>query len=369
MNIGLLKEIKTFEHRIMLIPGAVQELVEQGNAIYIESGAGQGSGFNDKTYESAGAHILPSSEKVFSKVELVLKIQPPIPIEYELYSDKHIGFSLLTPQNKPEILQILLKSSAIYMSGGLIPSINAAMNEIMGKVAVIQAQKYLERDFGGKGILFSGSCGIPGARVSIIGSSAPGLAAASQALLFGANVNLICDNYQNLVTFKASHSSESLEIFEYDRGILQNLLMETDVLIIAPQKSNINNKIELVNDDLKLLESGSLIIDLSVKNGDSITSSRETKPNEPIYLQNDLVFFTVANLPSFVPKTSSTILSNVVLKYISLMANMGFKEAIATSPDLRDSLVSYRGKIVNSILTENGDSEHYDILELLELNI
>ena len=112
-----------------------------------------------------------------------------------------------------------------------------------------------------------------------------------------------------------------------------------------------------------------MIIDLSIKNGDSITSSRETKPNEPIYLQNDLVYFTVANLPSFVPKTSSTILSNIVLKYIILLANMGFEEAIATSPELRNSLVLYRGKIVNPILLENSDSEYYDILELLELNI
>lgn len=162
MNIGLLKEVKSFEHRIMLVPDAVQKLVEEGNVIYIESGAGQGSGFDDKAYESAGAQFLPTSEKIFNKVDLVLKIQPPMPIEYELYSDKHIGFSLHLPTNSPERIQSLMKSNSIYMCGNLIPAISNVMNEIAGKVAVIQAQKYLERDFGGKGILFSGFYNVPG---------------------------------------------------------------------------------------------------------------------------------------------------------------------------------------------------------------
>ncbi len=369
MNIGLLKEIRTFEHRIMLVPEAVQKLVEQENTVYIERGAGQGSGFDDKAYESAGAYVLPTSEKVFNKVELVLKIQAPMPIEYELFTENHIGFCFLLPQNNPERLQSLLKSGAIYMSGELIRPINDAMNEITGKVAVAQAQKYLERDFGGKGILFSGACGIPGARVSIIGSNSSGLAAANQALLSGASVNLICENYQNLVTFKSDHSSGSLEIFEFDRGILQNLLLETDVLIISGQNHNDKKNMHIANDDLQLLESGSLIIDLSMNNGDLIESSRETKPDKPIYLQDGLVYFTVANLPSFVPKTSSYILSNITSKYLRLLTKTGFEEAMATSPELRNSLVLYRGKIVNSLLAENGDSEPYDILELLELNI
>jgi alanine dehydrogenase len=300
---------------------------------------------------------------------LVIKIQPPAPVEYELFTEKHIGFSFHLPQNNQERLKSLINSNAIYMSGELIHSVNDTMNEVSGKVAIVQAQKYLERDFGGKGILFSGSCGIPGARVTIIGGNSSGLATASQALLYGASVNLICENYQELILFKSNHSSDSLEIFEFDRGILQNLLIETDVLILTRQNSDEKKNIQLSNEDLRILESGSLVVDLSVNHGDIIESSRETKPNEPIYLQDGLVYFSVTNLPSFVPKTSSTILSNAVIKYISLLAKMGFQEAIATSPELRKSLILYRGKIVNPLLTENNDSEHYDILELLELNI
>jgi alanine dehydrogenase len=369
MNIGLLKEIKTFENRILLAPDAVQELVELGNTIYVESGAGKGSGFVDKAYESAGATLLPSSEKVYSKAELVLKVQAPMSIEYDLFTDKHICFCYLLPMHNPEKLQSLLKSGAIFLSGELIPPIKSAMSEVAGRVAIIQAQKYLERVYGGKGILFSGACDIPGARVSVIGNNASALAASKQALQLGSSVNLICVDYDNLVSFKSEHQSDPLEVFEFDRGILQNLLLETDVLIITEQDPSEKQKIQLKKEDLNLLEAGSLIIDLSLKNGDIIDRSRETKPNEPIYIENDLVFFSVSNLPSFVAKTSSYILSRTMIKYISQLTQMGFEEAIATSPELRNSLVLYHGKVVNSLLAKNTDYEHYDILELLELNI
>jgi alanine dehydrogenase len=346
MNIGLLKEIKSFENRIMLVPNAVQELVEHGNTIYLESGAGNDSGYDDKSYESAGATILPSSEKVFGKSELILKIQAPMPVEYELFTEKHMCFCHLLPLNNPERLQSLLKSGATFFSGELIPPI-----------------------YGGKGVLFSGACDIPGARVSVIGNNMSALAATKQALLLGATVNLICEDYQNLISFKATQFSDSLEVFEFDRGLLQNLLMETDVLIITGQNLDEKRNIHLKNDDLKLLEPGSLVIDLSLKNGDIIDSSRETKPDEPSYIQDGLVHFSVTNLPSFVSKTSSNILSNIISKYINQLTTMGFDESIATSPELRNSLVLYHGKIVNSLLAKNTESEHYDILELLELNI
>ena len=139
------------------------------------------------------------------------------------------------------------------------------MGEVAGRVAVVQAQKYLERVYGGKGILFSGACDIPGARVSIIGNNATALAAAKQALNLDATVNIICENYQNLVSFKSGYDTDSLQIFEFDRGLLQNLLMETDVLIITGQNPDEERNIHIKNDDLKLLEPGSLVIDLSLK--------------------------------------------------------------------------------------------------------
>ncbi len=369
MDIGLLKEIKTSEHRVMLIPEAIEELASHGNSIYVENGAGKESGFEDKEYESAGAQILPTSEKIFQKVDLILKIQPPMPIEYELFTAKHISFSFLLPQNGPERLHSLVKSSAIYLAADMIDPINKAMGEIAGKVAITQATKYLERNFGGKGVLFSGACGIPGARVSILGCGPAGDSAAQQSLLLGARVNLIDNNYQNLLTFNSKHSSENLNIFEYDRGLLKNILLETDVLIVTDSRYDSNSKMLIKKDDLNLLVKGSLVIDLSINREDRIEASRETKPDNPTYVQDDIVYFSVPNLPSVVPKTSSIALSNIALNYIRQLAQMGFQETIVSSPELRNSLMIYHGKIVNPILAQDSDYQPYDILELLEINI
>ncbi len=369
MIIGIPKEIKAFEHRILLTPEAVQNLTSSGDHVYVESGAGNESGFSDKDYESAGAQIEPTSEKVFEKVDLVLKIHPPMPIEYELIKEDHVIFSLLFPQNSNDKLQALLTSHAIFLSAELIDPIKNALSELTGKVAVNQALKYLEKDFGGKGILFSGACGISGARVTILGSSPLGNAAAHQALLFGARVNYICENYHQLLEFKANHPFESLEVFEYDRGLLANLLLETDVLIAGSQVLGKKSKLQVKKNDLTLLSPGSLIIDLSVVKGDSIETSRETKQDDPIYTNDGLLYYAVPNLPSAVPRTSSEVLSNISIQYVRQLARMGFQEAMATSPELRNSLIIYRGKIVNELLANNDDFVHYDILELLELNI
>jgi alanine dehydrogenase len=369
MNIGIPKEIKAFEHRILLTPEAVQSLTANGDNVYFEGGAGNESGFSDKDYESAGAQIMPTSEKVFEKVDLVLKIHPPMPIEYELIKEDHIIFSLLFPQNSSDKLKALLSSHAIFLSAELIDPIKNALSELTGKVAINQALKYLEKDFGGKGILFSGACGISGANVTILGCGPLGNAVAHQALLFGAKVNYISENYQQLLEFKSNHPFESLEVFEYDRGLLANLLLETDVLIAASQIPGQKSKLQIKKNDLKLLSPGSLIIDLSVFNGDCIETSRETKQDDPIYINDGLLFYAVQNLPSAVPRTSSQVLSNISIQYVCQLARMGFQEAMATSPDLRNSLIIYRGKIVNQILINNDEFEHYDILELLELNI
>ena len=370
MKIGLLKEIKAFEHRVMLTPAAVEDLIACGNQVYVESGAGNDSSFTDKEYEGAGAQIIPTSEKVFEKVELVLKIQPPMPIEYDLFNDTHISFSLLFPQNKPERIQALIKSHAIFLTAELIGPVKDAMSEIAGKVAINQAVKYLERDFGSKGLLFSGACGLPGASVCILGCGASAISAANQALLFGAKVNLIDKDYQKLVSFKANNPGRSLEIYEYNRGILDNILMETDVLIATGKNPGQKSDIIIKKEDIQLLQPGSLVIDLSINYGDCIETSRQTTHDDPIYIQDGILYYSVSNLPSAVPRTSSEALSNIAVQYIRQLSLMGFDEAVATNPEIRKSLLIYRGKIVSPVLAADSDNlEHYDILELIESNI
>lgn len=369
MQIGLLKEIRDSEHRVLLVPDAVRELVDLGNTTYIENGAGVESGYQDKDYEGAGATILPTSEKIYKEVDLVLKIQTPLPIEYELLNDNHICFSYQFPQNNNERIQALKKSGAIYLSGELIPNIHDAISEITGILAINQATKYLEWDFGGKGILFSGSSGAAGAKVSILGNNTVALHAAKHALSRGATVNLIGENYEKLEHFHKDHTSEDLRIFEYDRGLVNTLLLETDVLIVAGHDFGQDSKIFINADDLKLLQKGSVVINLTVNQSEVLEISRETTPGEPTYIQDDAVYFGMPNLSSAVSKTASESLSNAILPYIKQLSQMGFHETIATNPDIRNSLILYKGKIVSPLLVTQDNYKSYDILELIESNI
>lgn len=369
MKIGLIKEMKPFEHRVMLNPIAIKELVGNGHEVFVESDAGKESGYTNKEYEGMGATTVPTPEKVFEKSNILLKIQPPMPIEYELLQKDHLIFSLIFPQNNLERLSALQKSNAIFFAGELIKPIYQVMDEIAGKVAVNQAVKYLERDIGAKGILFSGACGLPGANVCILGCGPSGISAAKQALDYGAKVNIVGEDYQKLLSFKSTHPSENLNVFEYDRGFLNTLLIDTDVLIASTQARGKISEIKVNKEDLKLLSAGTLVVDLSIQQGDLIETSRQTIQEDPIYMRDEVLFYVVPDLPAAVPRTSSEILSNSIIRYIKQLSDMGFEEVIAISPELRESLYLYRGKIVNQILAEEDGFEKYDVLELIESNI
>ena len=216
----------------------------------------------------------------------------------------------------------------------------------------------------------SGGSGIPGATVSILGDNMIAFAAAKQALINGANVNLIGEDYDKVLSFEPNKSGDNLQIFEYDRGLLNTIFLETDVLIAAGREIDMPSNIQVKLKDLKLLQQGSVIIDLTIDRHDLIEPARETKPTEPIYISDGLVFFAVNNLTAMLPMTASEVISQTTLPYIRQLTQIGIQEMIATNPEFRNSLVIYKGKIVHPVLTSDIQKEKsYDILELLELNI
>jgi alanine dehydrogenase len=369
MNIGLIKEMKPFEHRIMLSPQAVSDLLEDGHRVYVENDAGVESGYQDKDYEGAGAEVMPTPEKVFDKVEMLLKVQPPMPIEFELIRQDHIIISLLLPVVNVERLHALQKSHAIFFAAELLSPVGAAMDEISGRVAINQSVKYLERDYGSKGILFSGVAGIPGATICILGDSPMGLAAARQAYEYGAKVNLVGMNYKKLTAFKEAYPSDNMNIFEYDRGLLNTLFLETDVLLVPAQADSGEAPIKIRKREIKILTPGSLVIDLSINHGDCIEGSRQTLQDDPIYASDRIIYYAVPDLAAAVPRTSSEALSNTCIPYVRQLAGMGFEESITTSPEIRHSLYLYKGKIVNPQIAQIDGFQDYDVLELIESNI
>ena len=375
MIVGILKEIKSSEQRVLLVPKDVQQLVEAGNEVYVENGAGTYSNFDDSTYESVGAKILPTSEKIFQTAELILKVQAPMPVEYDLFLPDHISFSFLYLPTNIERLNALLKRQSIFFAAEMIKNsdnirpILGAMSDIAGKLAINQGAKLLEFTSGGKGLLLSGTRGVSPARLTILGAGNAGSAACRYALAQGCSVNLMDSDYKKLEYFKFKVPDPRLEIFEYSRAILREVLLETDILITSVQNAEQKAPVLVRKEDVKLLNHGSVIIDLSIDQGGSVETSRPTTLENPTFIYEGIVHYCIPNLPSLVPYTSSQALSGAVLPYVQLITQLGCEEAIAIHPDIRYGLNLYRGKLVNADLAKAVNLEHYDILELLELNI
>lgn len=376
MKIGLLKELKPGELRVLLTPEAVGALVQDGHDLFVESSAGKRSNFFDEEYERFGAQILPTAEKVFSNSQLILKVQAPMSVEYELFSSDHICFSFLLLPNQSDRLNSLVNTGAIFFATEMIQLSNGdrpilkAMSEIAAKMAVVEAAKYLESPSGGKGILLSGSSSVEPARVTIIGGGTAGKTAALHAAGCGAHVTLFDEDFDKLIKFKEQNPHvKNLRIFAFNTENLDKILPQTDVLISAVFRPGYKAPMLVSEQQVKLMEPGSVIIDLSVDNGGSVETSRPTTQDNPVFKIHDIIHYCVTNVPAGVPHTSSQALSKAILPYIKQLADLGFSEAVATVPQLRECLNIYRGKVVDKILAETNGYEYYDILELLELNL
>ena len=376
MKIGILREIKTTENRVLLVPADVQKLIDAGHEVYVENGAGGYSNYDDAEYESVGAQILPTSEKIFQTVELIGKVHAPVPIEYEVLHDDHIIFSFLYLANNPELVRALLKIKATFFAMEMIRTVKdgrfpilESMSRIAGHMAVTEGAKYLQKTYGGKGILLGGPGGPKQAVVTIIGAGNAGIAATNTALAMGARVNLIDHDFIRLGKVTDALNTQSLDRFEYSRGILRELLIETDLLITAVQRPGQKPPVLVKKEDIGLLGKGSVIVDLSIDQGGCVETSRPTTPENPIFVLQDIVHYCVTNLPSAVAFTSSNALSNAVLPYIMQLAQLGCEEATALNLELRNGLNIYNGKVVNQQLAKAHNLEAYDILELFELSI
>jgi len=375
MKIGILKEIKSSENRVILIPRDVEKLIELDHDVYVENGAGLYSSFPDTEYEAVGAHILPTSEKIFSTVEMILKVQPPMPIEQELFAEHHLSISYLFLANNPDLLNSLLKFDSIFFSAELFSNSNdsrpvlKSMSHLAGKIAIFEAARYLQKNQGGKGILLGYNEGARSSNVTIIGAGSGGLAAAEQALALGADVNLIDCNPDKLEQIINPNPLAELITFEFSRGLLREVLLNTDVLITAVQTPGKKVPVLVETADVKLMKPGSVIIDLSIDQGGCVETSRPTTQENPVFIHDEIVHYCVPNIPSSTPTTSSQLMSKAIMPYICQIAQLGCEEVIALHPEVRNGLTLYHGNVVNEDLAGSNRLEYFDVREMLELSL
>lgn len=352
MKIGIPKEIKTQESRVAMTPAGVMELVQKHkHQVFVQKSAGEGSGFSDAEYQNAGATLLSTIEEVYQTADMIVKVKEPIEPEYDLLRKGQVLFTYLHLASCKKLTEALVKSGAICIAyetvidkNGMLPLLTP-MSEVAGKMSVQQGAKYLEKPQGGKGILMGGVPGVRPANVIVLGGGVVGTQAAKVAAGMGANVTILDINL-NRLRYLDDVMPRNVTTQYSSRHALEELLKTADLvigatLIVGEKASHLITK-----DMLKLMQKGSVLVDVSVDQGGCFETTKPTTHTDPVYEVDGIIHYCVANIPGAVPMTSTRALTNATLPYVIKLANLGWEEACLKNPDLFQGLNIVDGKIV-----------------------
>lgn len=353
MRIGVPKEIKASEHRVSLTPAGAEALVQAGQEVVVESGSGLGSGFDDEAFRSAGAEIVGTAQEVWASADLVYKVKEPVESEWPLMRPGQVIFAYLHFAASEELTRAVIESGVIAIAyetvqlpGGELPLLTP-MSEIAGRLSVQQGAKYLERIFGGRGVLLSGVPGVEPANVVVIGGGTVGSNAARIAAGLGARVVLLDISLQRL-----RHLSEvmpaNVTLVHSNRQSIEAHLGEADLVIGAVLVPGARAPMVVRREDLGRMRPGAVIIDVAVDQGGCVETTRPTTHEDPVRIVDGIVHYGVSNMPGAVPRTATLALTNATLPYAMKLATKGWREASREDEALRaglnviDGVVTYQ---------------------------
>ncbi|KGO78914.1 alanine dehydrogenase [Flavobacterium beibuense F44-8] len=357
MKIGVPKEIKNYESRVAVTPAGVFELVNCGHRVFVQEGAGEGSGFSDDDYRETGAYMLPTIEAVYAMTEMIVKVKEPIAYEYNLVKKNQIVFTYFHFASSRELTEAMISSKAVCIayetvtdSEGTLPLLTP-MSEVAGRMAIQQGAKYLEKPIKGRGVLLGGVPGVPPGKVLVLGAGVVGVQAAKMAAGLGAHVTILDINMKRLRYVNdvmPSHVvTEFSSVYNIKKHIKNHDLIIGAVLIPGAKAPNL-----ITREMLKEMRPGTVLVDVAVDQGGCIETTRPTTHDDPTFVIDDIVHYCVANMPGAVPYTSTLALTNVTLPYVLKLANMGWEKACEQNADLRSGLSIVKGEVVAKELLE-----------------
>jgi alanine dehydrogenase len=358
MKIGVPKEIKNNEFRVALTPSGVSMLRKSGHSVYLEQGAGEGSGFSDEEYSVAGAEVLSMASEVWRNSEMIIKVKEPIPAEYPHFQQNQILFTYLHLAAAGDLTEELMKRhitgiayETIQLANGSLPLLTP-MSEVAGRMPVQVGAQFLEKYYGGRGILLGGVPGVPPADVIILGGGIVGTHAAKMALGLGANVVVIERSAERMRYLDDVFSGRLRTLMSNPHNIA-NAVQKADLLIGAVLIPGARAP-KLVTDEMvRTMKPGSVIVDVAVDQGGTIeTIDRVTTHSEPTYLKHGVVHYAVANMPGAVPRTSTFALTNATNSYVLDLANKGLEKALLESSALSLGVNTYRGYVTFAAVAE-----------------
>ena len=357
MKIGVPIEIKNSENRVGMIPSGVFELTKRNHEVYVQTNAGFNSGFLDEEYIEAGATILDSIEAVYGIADMIVKVKEPIEAEYELIREDQVVFTYFHFASSEPLTMAMIKSKSICIAyetvednDGSLPLL-IPMSEVAGRMSVQQGAKYLEKPIKGRGILLGGIPGVPPAKVLILGAGIVGYQAAKMASGLGAQVTIMDINMKALRYVSDSMPNNVISEFSSEYNIRKHIV-DADLIIGGVLLKGAKAPKLITRDMLKDMRPGTVMVDVAVDQGGCFETTHPTTHQDPTYIIDEVVHYTVANMPGAVPYTSTMGLTNVTLPYVIKLANEGWEKACESSAPLAKGLNIVKGKIVYKEIAE-----------------
>ncbi len=349
MIVGTVKEIKSHEYRVGLTPACVRAYTAQGHRVLVESGVGEAIGFTDAHYTENGAEILPSAEEVFGQAEMVVKVKEPQPSELDRLREDQILFTYFHLAADRQVTEGLLQrrvNAIAYETledprGGL-PCLRP-MSEIAGRLAIQQGAKYLEKAYGGRGVLLGGVPGVRRGQVGIIGGGIVGLNACKMAAGLSADVTVLDLSLDRMAYLDDIFSSQITTLHSTPHHIDQ-VLGDSDVLVGAVLIPGAKAPKLVQREDLAKMKPGAVIVDVAIDQGGCFETSRPTSHDDPTYVVDGIVHYCVANMPGAVARTSTLALTSVTLNFGLRLAGEGVEAFCQGGPELAKGLNAYRGE-------------------------
>ena len=366
MLIGIPKEIKESEHRVGMTPSGVQSLIENGHTVYVQNNAGNGSGYSDQDYLAVGAQILKTIEEVYDISEMIIKVKEPLKKEYSLIKEGQIIYTFFHFASSLELTNAMIKSKSICIAYETVENSDKSlplltpMSEVAGRMAAQQGAKFLEKHQKGCGILLGGVPGVSPAKAVVIGGGVVGTQSAKMLAGLGADVTILDINIDRLRELDDIMPKNVKTKFSNQYNIKETIgkahLVIGAVLLPGAKAPNLITK-----DMLKDLSNGTVLVDVAVDQGGCFETTKPTTHNSPTYIIDDVLHYSVANMPGAVPMTSTEALTNTTIGYAIEIANKGWRKACLDNEPLKKGLNIINGDIVYKAVADAFDLNYTEL--------
>lgn len=369
MKIGVPTEIKPSENRVAMVPAGADILVQDGHEVFIQEGAGLGSGIEDEEYVAAGAKLLPDADAVFAKADMIMKVKEPIAEEYSRIRKGQLLFTYFHFAASLELTDAMVASGSDCIAyetvelGGTLPLLTP-MSGVAGRMSVQEGAKYLEKPMGGRGVLLGGVPGVEPGRVLILGGGIVGINAAKMAAGLGARVTIMDIDMDRLRYLDDVMPANVTTRFS-NRLAIQDELTTADLVIGAVLVTGEKAPKLVTREDLSLMPKGAVIADVAVDQGGCIETIKPTTHLDPVYEVDGIVHYAVANMPGAVPRTSTFALTNVTLPYARRLAGDGLRAALQSDGGLALGANVMRGAITHPGVAKAFDRELVPLADVL----